>query len=348
MTKIIIISNDKFYISKKKYFFNSNKNTFTILNGFKNFRRLYFYCRYSKKKPKFGKKIPKNLEFINLKKLLFLLKNLKNFKIVIISLTPFNFMISLICKIIGVEKEKIFLFLRSDGFIEYKVKFGKIGYFFYGIMFYFLKNKTNILTCSKFLTGVSETKLLFPSEINNEWLKNRKISNKTKTSNYKVKLLYIGRFRVEKGYLSLIDIFEKLKLKSSLHMVGNDYKYLKKKDYPKNLDLKISGQIVRDKELIKCYDNCDIIILPSYVEAYPQVILESLSRLRPVIIFDDINFLKKTFNFGLYSSARNAKSLAIVIKYIMKNYHKIQNTISKKKIFTQKKFFDEINKIFAG
>ena len=137
MTKIIIISNDKFYISKKKYFFNSNKNTFTILNGFKNFRRLYFYCRYIKKKPKFGKKIPKNLEFINLKKLFFLLKNLKNFKIVIISLTPFNFMISLICKIIGVEKEKIFLFLRSDGFIEYKVKFGKIGYFFYGIMFIF-------------------------------------------------------------------------------------------------------------------------------------------------------------------------------------------------------------------
>ena len=39
-------------------------------------------------------------------------------------------MISLICKILGVEKEKIFLFLRSDGFIEYKVKFGKIDIFF--------------------------------------------------------------------------------------------------------------------------------------------------------------------------------------------------------------------------
>ena len=63
----------------------------------------------------------------------------------------------------------------------------------------------------------------------------------------------------------------------------------------KNLDLKISGQIVRDKELIKCYDNCDIIILPSYVEAYPQVILESLSRLKPIIIFNEIQYLKKTF-----------------------------------------------------
>ena len=245
------------------------------------------------------------------------------------------------------KKKKTFLFLRSDGFLEYKIKIGKIGYLIYGIMFYFFKNNTNILSCSKFLTGVSKSKLLFPSEINDKWLQKRKILRKVKTNNSKIKLLYVGRFRIEKGYLSLIDIFKKLNLKASLHMVGNDYKYLKKNEYPKNLDLKISGQIIKNKELIQCYDNCDILILPSYAEAYPQVILESLSRLRPVIIFNDIKFLKKTFNFGVFTSERNAKSLKIVIQNIIQNYNKIQKNMARKKIFTQKSFFIEMNKIFV-
>ena len=113
------------------------------------------------------------------------------------------------------------------------------------------------------------------------------------------------------------------------------------------MDLKISGQIIKNKELIQCYDNCDILILPSYAEAYPQVILESLSRLRPVIIFNDIKFLKKTFNFGVFTSERNAKSLKIVIQNIIQNYNKIQKNMARKKIFTQKSFFIEMNKIFV-
>ena len=55
------------------------------------------------------------------------------------------------------------------------------------------------------------------------------------------------------------------------------------------------GQVTDDNSLIKHYDKCDILILPSYIEAYPQVILESLSRLKPIIIFNEIKYLKKTF-----------------------------------------------------
>ena len=48
MTKVLVISSDKFFISKKKNFFNSNKNTFTILNSFKNY--ICFVGRLKKNK----------------------------------------------------------------------------------------------------------------------------------------------------------------------------------------------------------------------------------------------------------------------------------------------------------
>ena len=212
-------------------------------------------------------------------------------------------------------------------------------------MFGILKNKTKILSCSKFLTGVSKSRILFPSEIDSDWLKNRKVI-KNKIDNKKIRLLYIGRFREEKGYLNLINIFKDLNINLSLRMIGNDYKYFKKKFYPKNSNIKISGELVNNKELIKCYDDCDIFILPSYAEAYPQVILESLSRLKPVIVFNEIKFLKKTFSVGVYSSPRNTKGLQKVINKIIFNYSKIQNRIFKQKIFTQENFFIEMNKTF--
>ncbi len=186
MTKILIISNDKFFFLKKNYYFNSNKNTFTIINSLKHFKKVYLFCRSTNKKQKFKEKIQNNIELVKFKNIFNLLSEIKNLKILIISLTPFSFFLSLLLIIFGADKKKFFLFLRSDGFLEYKVKFGKIGYLIYAFMFYTLKNRTKILSCSKFLTGVSKSKLLFPSEIDNEWLKKRSIKKKI----IKIKLNY--------------------------------------------------------------------------------------------------------------------------------------------------------------
>ena len=136
------------------------------------------------------------------------------------------------------------------------------------------KKRLNILSCSKSLTGIDNPKLVFPSEITNKWLNNRKKQLKKKIKNKKVKLLYLGRFRKEKGYESLINLFNELNIKADLTMVGNDFKYLKKNQYPKNKNIKIYGQVSSTQKLIKFYNDSDIFILPSYVEAYPQVILE--------------------------------------------------------------------------
>ena len=344
MKNIFIVSNDKFFLEKKNIY-NSNKNTFTIINCFIKFKKIYLIARKSKKKLSFKDKIG-NIKLLNFWSVLKNLKKIYKSKILVISLTPYNFFISLILILVGINRKNIFLFLRSDGFEEYKVKFGKFGFYIYGFMFFIIKKKLTILTCSKSLTSVINPKLIYPSEIDDNWLKNKKKKLNLK-KNKKIHLLYVGRFREEKGYASLIKIYEKLDINSSLTMIGNDYKYLKKKNYPKNKNIKIIPEVSNLRELIKYYDKCDIFILPSYVEAYPQVILESLSRLRPIIIFNEIKYLKKTFPFGLLNCDRTSKSLTDNILNIKKNYNKIQLQILRKKIFTLESFHRDMNKIFS-
>ena len=343
MSEIFIVSNDRFFLDKKN-FFNSNKNTFTIINCFKKLRKVYLIARKSAIRLKFKNKI-NNIELLDLFGLFKILNLVKQRKIIVVSLTPYNFLISFIMILLGIKKKNIFLFLRSDGFIEYKIKFGLIGYLVYGVMFNLLKKNITILSCSNSLTGVNKPKLIFPSEITNSWLQNRKKNQKVIFKNKTINLLYLGRFRKEKGYESLINLVNELKMNVNLKMVGNDFKYLKKAHYPKNKKIKIFGQISSNNKLIKFFDQSDIFILPSYIEAYPQVILESLSRLKPIVIFNEIQYLKKTFPYGLYNCKRNKRDFEKKLKMIIKNYEKIQISILKKKIYTLENFTTQINKI---
>ena len=59
--------------------------------------------------------------------------------------------------------------------------------------------------------------------------------------------------------------------------------------------------------LIKIYDNHNISILPSFTEATPYVVDESLSRKRPVIIFEDISYIVKDKK-GIFVSKRDTNS----------------------------------------
>ena len=343
MSEIFIVSNDRFFF-KKNEFFNSNKNTFTIINCFKKLKKVYLIARISKKKLKFKNKIG-NTQIINLFKIFEIKNQIRKRKILIISLTPYNFLISYILVILGVNKENMYLFLRSDGFQEYSIKFGKMGGYIYASMLNLLEKRLNILSCSTSLKGVHKSKLVFPSEITNEWLDNRKNQNKKIDLNKRIRLLYLGRLRKEKGCDDLIELFNQLKIKSSLTIVGNDFKYLKKKDYPINPNIRILGQVSSVKKLIQYYNNTDIFILPSYSEAFPQVILESFSRLKPVIIFNEIRFLKNMFSHGLFNCERNIKSLEKTIKKIIKNYKYIQLDILKSKIHSLKDFQIQMNDI---
>ena len=68
--------------------------------------------------------------------------------------------------------------------------------------------------------------------------------------------------------------------------------------------------IINDKKkLIDLYDENNIMILPSFTEGYPMVILESsLSRFRPVIIFKEIEHIIEDRK-GIFVCNRNFPSL---------------------------------------
>ena len=98
------------------------------------------------------------------------------------------------------------------------------------------------------------------------------------------------------------------------------------------------------KTLCKIYDNHNILILPSFTEAHPKVIDESLSRLRPVIIFEEINHIIQNRK-GIFVSKRNAKAFLETIQFIMNDYKKIQESIATNKLPTKIEFISEIKNI---
>ena len=72
-------------------------------------------------------------------------------------------------------------------------------------------------------------------------------------------------------------------------------------------NLKILPNQNNKSKLIKYYDDHNIFILPSFTEGHPMVLLESLARRRPVVIFDEIRHVignKK----GVFVSKRRKNS----------------------------------------
>ena len=98
--------------------------------------------------------------------------------------------------------------------------------------------------------------------------------------------------------------------------------------------------------LINIYDDSNILILPSFTESYSQVIDESLSRRRPVIIFEEIEYIVGN-RIGIFITKRNLDSLSETMGFIMKNYVRIQESIDKNNLPTKEKFILQMNNILS-
>ena len=96
--------------------------------------------------------------------------------------------------------------------------------------------------------------------------------------------------------------------------------------------------------LIKIYDNHNILILPSFTEAHPKVVDESLARKRPVIIFEELRN-KIQNRYGVFVSERNVSSLSQTIKLIMDDYSNIQENMKKNILPTKKEFIEQMTRI---
>ncbi len=325
MKKIYLVTNDKIWFSGKKYTSNNDlNNIITCLN--KDFN-INLICRKSSKKLNF--ELTENCKYLDLAKI-----NDNSLDVILISITPYNFFVLFYLLFIKGISVKGFVYLRSDGFLEYRYRYGFIGYFIYFIMFSLIKKKLKILSCSKYFTNVKVSNILHPSELDQKWKNYQEIETKSKAD-----FLYIGRFKKDKGAYYLAKIFKDFLKEYKLIVLGNDKKFIPKKFHANNICYRASTSDLA--ELIKIYDSTKIFILPSYIEGFPKVISESLARLRPVIIFEEIKHVIHERD-GIFVSERNEESLRETINYILKNYIEIQEKIKKNYFFTKENFRKEL------
>ena len=256
-----------------------------------------------------------------------IIKNLKNKKkFFIISITPYTFIAFVILILF---RKKIYLYLRSNGLDEYRLILGKRFVWIYRLMLYLMSKGSNVLCVNDKILPNKNYILVLPSQINEPWLQKRE-----NTSLNRIKLLYVGRIKIEKGVFSLLKLSKELnsKLPHTLTLVGHGKKI---NDLMENV--KLLNPVPKPDDLIKIYDQHNISILPSFTEGHPQVLLESLARKRPIIIVEDISYVKKNYE-GVFVAKRNSEDLGKIINYVIENYHKIslamdKNTLPSKSMF---------------
>ena len=332
--KLFIFSNESIYLDNDKYYCD-NLDIKSTPEGLNKKFEVNLFARKSSKKRSHEIKIKKIRIFNNIFSYISSLieaSKKSDAKFLIISISPYTFIVSLFIKILG---RKPIVYLRSDGYGEYRAILGKIGPIIYHFMFSIVGAISYLISCKDYILRGRKGKILNPSQLDSTWLrkpKNAVIKN--------FKLLYVGRIKVEKGIYSLSDLIRN-KRDIYLTAIGAEI------DTPHKINqsnIKILPTQNNKNKLIKYYDDHNIFILPSFTEGHPMVLLEALARRRPVIIFDDIKHVigeKK----GIFVSRRNFISLFGVLNNIKKNYKKIQKDMKKNKLPTNKEFIDKFVKL---
>ena len=330
--KLFIFSNESIYTSNDK-FYCDNLDLKTTPEGLNKKFDVNLFGRKSFQKKAHEIKINKIRVFSNIFTYLLELKKVlknKEAKFLIISISPYTFLISLFIKILG---QKPIVYLRSDGYEEYKAILGKIGPTIYHLMFSIIGAISNLISCRNHILRGKKGKIISPSQLDSVWLrqpKNLDIKN--------FKLLYVGRIRVEKGIFSLAELI-KNKRDISLTIIGAEKGRLSGINQS---NIKILPRIINKTKFIKCYDDHNVFILPSFTEGHPMVLLEALARRRPVVIFEEIRHVIGEKQ-GIYVSKRNFVSLLGTLNKIKKNQRKIQKDTKKNKLPLYKDYIEKFS-----
>ncbi len=258
----------------------------------------------------------------------------KNSQFLIISLTPYTFFAIISLIIFG---KKPFLYLRSNGYEEYKIILGIFGKFIYHFMFILIAKFSNLISCREHILMGKKGHVISPSQLDSTWHQNH-----IEPTVSKINLIYVGRIKKEKGIFSLLSLIKE-QSKINLTIVGASEE---EANVISQSNVNVLKIIKDKKELIKLYDNHNITILPSFTEGYPMVILESLSRLRPVIIFKDIEHVAENMN-GVFVSNRDYQSLIEKIHYVIKNYNSIQESMKSNKLPDNESFINQLKEILS-
>ena len=332
---LAIVSNEKTYFNKQNYFCD-NIDMKSIPEGLNESFDLQLFVRNSKSERSSHKIDLKNIVISrNIISYIFNIiktNNLHN-KYFIISISPYTF---IICLLLFILRKKVFIYLRSDGYEEYKCYSKYFGPAIYHIMFTIASWGSRLIACRSHILKEKKGIVVSPSQLNQKWFVDRKSPNLKN-----IKLLYVGRIKIEKGVLSLLKILNEIKLDFTISIINSEKSHDKKLESEK---VKIVHFENKNDSIIKIYDDHNIFILPSYTEGHPQVLDESLSRLRPVIIFPEISHVKRNRE-GIFVAERKAESLSKKIEYVMNEYEFIQKKMMENKLPTKMNFLQEITEI---
>ena len=301
--KLFIITNESISLDKDNKFYCDNIDLKSIPEELSKYAEIILIARYSKKDR--TKKI--NIDLMSIFKSIFtylisIFKSFrdKNSKYLIISLSPYTFLASLLLKLFSKQH---FIYLRSDGYKEYQTILGASGPFIYNFFYKIGILKAKLIVCRKHLLKNNNGKVVNPSQLNDKWFTGLKNINPNE-----IKLLYVGRVRVEKGIFSLIDILRDTNF--PLTIVTSEKNVVLNEKF-KNINL-LSFENYNDS-IIEIYDKHSIFILPSYTEAHLRFWMSSV-RCRPVIVFKEIDHVTRDRK-GVFISERNKKSLEIDLLY---------------------------------
>ena len=337
MKKLFIISNESIF-KKQDTFYCDNIDLKSTPEGLNKKFEVNIIGRKSKKERPHQINVEKIKVFGSIFSYIYEIINSfkkENTKYLIISISPYTF---LACIFLKLFNKKPIVYLRSDGYGEYKSKIGFIGVAVYHLMFTLTSKISNLISCREYILRNRRGNLVSPSQLDEDWFNNfKEIVFK------EFNLLYIGRIRVEKGIFSLLKLI-KDRDNLSLTIVGAE----------KNTSPNINQSNVNVQEnendktnLIKFYDNHNIFVLPSFTEGHPMSLLEALARKRPVVIFEEIQHVigeKK----GIFVSKRNYESFLETLEYIKKNYREIQEDMKHNKLPTNKEFIKSMENLISN
>ena len=342
MDNLVVLNNEK--ISKDNNKFYCRNFNFKILpEGLNKFFNVQYIARKSKMNEHHeltlsDVKIASNIfQFIYYVVSTFKYKNTKYY---IITITPYTFLAFIF---LALFRKKVFVYLISSGFEEWKYILGSWSIWIYHLMYSLVTSYSTVIALHERLYKKKDGYVIESSTLNKEWLQNYK-----KPKLDKIRLLNVARVNPEKGIFEFLEMFKKLELDAEISIIGKIKNSILKNKFQSIIGNKpnilFPGYISDRKLLINAFDNHNILILPSYTEGQPYVVDESLARRRPVLIFEDIKHIVKGRK-GIFISQRNIESITKTLNFIMQNYENIQKEIEQNKFPLEEDMFKQISEV---
>jgi len=342
MDNLVVLNNEKIS-EKNKKFYCRNFNFKILPEGLNKF----FNVQYIARKSRTNEHHELNLQNVKIASniiqfIYYVISSFKskNTKYYIITITPYTFLAFLF---LSLFRKKIFVYLISSGYEEWKFILGSWSVWIYHLMYSIVTSNATVIALHERLYKKNNGHVIESSTLNQEWLRDLK-----KPDLSKIRFLNVSRVNPEKGIFEFLEMFKELKIDAEISIIGkiknsslqNKFQSVIKN----NINILFPGYISDRKELMKAYDNHNILILPSYTEGQPYVVDESLARRRPVLIFEDIKHIVKGRK-GIFVCERNIESLTKTVKFIIQNYSDIQKDIDQNKFPLEEDMFKQISNI---